>query len=169
MKNRMRALALLLLMAGCAPAFAPGLAALADRSLTFEQFLSDPDLYSGKILILGGEIDQFTLHPQGTLLLIIHRPLDYWDQPRRTERTGGRFQLFIPRPLDALVYAPGREITAVAEVAGTRLPLFGERTFDDPVLVVKDLRLWQKRARARTTPTWGDPLYDRYGQPGRPE
>lgn len=169
MSKRTRAWALLFFIAGCGPVFAPDLVGQADRSLPFDRLLADPDLYAGKILILGGTIEHLTLHPHGTLLLVSQRPLDYWDRPQRTARTGGRFLLFLSRPLDPVAYESGREITVAAEVAGTRHASFGDRVFEDPVLTVKDLRLWPKRGAVQTVPTWGDPLYDRYRQPGRPQ
>ena len=162
MKKLSVLLGIALLVQGCSYAISPGVADTADRTISFEQLLADPDLFQGRILILGGVIGQITPGPNGTLLGVIQKPLDYWGRPVRTKRSGGRFLLFYSGALDPLIYAPGRELTAAAEVAGTRL---GDKEFVDPVLIVKETRLWEKQQPSAGRPQWGDPLYDPYGRP----
>lgn len=169
MKKLAVVLGIALLIQGCAYAISSPLADRADRDLSFEQLLADPDLHKGKLLILGGVIVQTAPRQNGTLITVAQKPLDYWGRPIRTTRTGGRFLLFHPAALDAFIYSPGREITAAAEAAGARLEALGDQEFADPVLVIKEVRLWEKQYPAMGQPQWGDPLYDRYGQPGRPE
>lgn len=170
MKKLIMVFGIALLIQGCTYAISPELTDKADRTVTFGQLLADPDLYKGKILILGGVIGQITSTPKGTLIGVTEKPLDYWGKPVRTKKTGGRFLLFHPGTLDAFLYSPGREITAAAEVAGTRLDVLENREFADPVLVIKETKLWETRYPSTGMPQWGDPLYDRYrGQPGRPE
>lgn len=162
-------LAYALLLQGCAYAVSPSLREKTDRSITFEQLLADPDRYKGKLLILGGTIVETVVKPTGTLITVSEKPLDYWGKPIRTTRTGGRFLLFHPDALDAFLYAPGRGLTVAAEVAGTTLGPLGNQTFTGPVLIVKEIRLWERSSPAAGAPQWGDPLYDRYQQPGRPQ
>jgi starvation-inducible outer membrane lipoprotein len=163
-------LGITLLIQGCTYAISPELADQADRTVSFEQLLADPDLYKGKILILGGVIEQVTRKPQGVLIRLAQKPLDYWGKPVRTSRSGGWFLLFHRNVIDNVVYFPGREITAAAEVAGTKLAVLGDQEFSDPVLVVKEVAFWERQQAAPVSPEWGDPLYDRYrGHPGRPE
>lgn len=163
------ALGISLLLQSCSYAISPPLARQADRSVAFDLLLDDPDLYKGKVLILGGAIVETVAGPKGTLLTVMQRPLDYWGKPIRTMRTGGRFILFHPSQLDDLLYAPGRELTVAAEVAGTALPQLEGRKFIDPVLIVREIKLWERSSQAAGPPRWGDPLYDRYQRMGRPE
>jgi outer membrane lipoprotein len=100
-----------LLLQGCTYAVSPLFREKADRSITFDQLLADPDLYKGKVLILGGTIVETAVKQKGTLITVAERPLDYWGKPIRTTRTGGRFFLFHPDALDAFLYAPGRDLT----------------------------------------------------------
>jgi len=158
-----------LVLQGCTYAVSPPFREKADRSITFDQLLADPDLYKGKILILGGTIVETSVKPKGTLITLTERPLDYWGKPIRTTRTGGRFLLFHPDALDAFPYAPGRELTVAAEVVGTKLGPLGNQEFIDPVLIIKEIKLWERTYPAAGAPRWGDPLYDRYQQPGRPQ
>ncbi len=171
MKKLAAMLATTLLVQGCTYAISPELADKADQTISFEQLLADPDLYKGKILILGGVIAGIAAaKPRGTLIGAVQRTLDYWGKPIRTAKTGGRFLLYHPSTLDAFIYSPGREITVAAEVAGTKLDILGDKEFADPVLVIKEIKVWEKLYPAMGSPQWGDPLYDRYGPPGgRPE
>lgn len=158
-----------LLLQGCTYAVSPPFREKADRSITFDQLLADPDLYKGKVLILGGTIVETAVKPKGTLITMTEKPLDYWGKPIRTTRSGGRYLLFHPDALDAFLYAPGRELTVAAEVAGTKFAPLGNQEFIDPVLIVKEVKLWERPSPATGAPEWGDPFYDRYKQPGRPE
>ncbi len=159
-----------LLLSGCSYAISPAMKERADRTITFEALLTDPDLYRGKFVILGGVIGFTAAKQKGTLLGIIQKPLDYWGKPIRTTKSGGHFFLYSPGALDPLLYAPGRELTVAAEVAGTRVEALGKEEFSDPVFVIKEIRLWEKVYPPTSgSPQWGDPLYERYSQPGRPE
>ena len=152
---------LIILLQGCSYAISPTVADKADKTITFEMLRADPGLYKGKIIILGGTIAEITNLKQGSLITVDQKPLDFWNKPTRTTRTGGRFLLFYPRAVDSLTYAFGRELTVAAEVAGTSLKALGDKEYDHPVLVSKELKLWsreQKRPEAQTQ--WGDPLYD---------
>ncbi len=156
-----------LLVQGCTYAISPEMTAQADKTLTFRQLQADPDTFKGKIIILGGTIEQISNTPQGTVLEIIEKPLDYWGKPKRTDKTGGYFLAVHPGYLDALVYAPGREITVAAEIAGTRSKALGEREYSYPVVIVKELKLWERETRSWDRPQWMDPLYDPQQNPAR--
>lgn len=170
MKKLIVVLGITLLIQGCTYAISPELAEKADLTVSFEQLLADPDLYKGKILILGGVVEQVTQKPRGALIRVAQKPLDYWGKPVRTNRSGGWFLLFHRNVIDGFVYSPGRLITVAAEVAGTKLDALGDQEFPDPVLTVNEVRLWEKQQYPPvSSPQWGDPLYDRYGRPGRPQ
>jgi len=157
---------LILSLQGCRYAISPEIVDNADKTITFEMLRSDPDLYQGRLVILGGTIAQITNVKSGVLITVDQKSLDYWGKPMRTTRTGGQYLIFYPRYLDFLSYAPGREITVAATVEGTKLKALGDSEFDYPVLISKELKLWpkeQKRPDAQTQ--WGDPLYDPQRQP----
>src|SRR3990172_809656 len=102
---------ILLLVQGCTYAISPAVSRKADKSITFEALQADPGPFAGKLIILGGTIADIAAVKQGTLIEVIHRDLDYWGKPERTERTAGRFYVVHPRQLDPMVYARGRDIT----------------------------------------------------------
>ncbi len=149
-----------LLFQGCTYAISRDIAAQADNTISFKMLQDNPEAFAGKLLVLGGTIDQTLQTKQGTLIEIIQKPLDYWGKPKRTDRSGGRFLLLSSRRLDALVYAPGRQITVAAEVEGTRSSAPNETDFSYPMLHVRELKLWEAERRASDAPQWTDPLYD---------
>lgn len=161
------ALGLSLLVQGCTYAISPEVVEQADKTLTFRQLQADPDTFKGKIIILGGTIAQTSNTPQGTIIEIVEKPLDYWGKPKRTNKTGGNFLAVHPGYLDPLVYAPGREITVAAEIEGTRSKALGEREYSYPVVVVKELKLWEREHQSWDRPQWIDPLYDPQQSPVR--
>jgi outer membrane lipoprotein len=149
-----------LILQGCTYAISPDLAKQADKTISFDKLLVDPDEYKGKLLILGGIITQTTSIKQGTLIEVDQQRLDYWGKPQRTKKTGGRFLVFYPGYLDAYVYSPGRDITVAGEVQGTRSPALGDKQYDYPIILSKELKLWPRVHESAAKPQWIDPLYD---------
>jgi outer membrane lipoprotein len=166
MKNPVVLFALALLLQGCTYAVSRDTAARADKTITFAMLLSDPDTFKGKLLILGGTIAHITNTKQGTLIEVVQKPLDYWGKPKRTDRTGGRFLVRHAGYLDAMIFAPGRDITVAAEIEGTRSEALGEMEYSYPVVIARELKLWEREHPSWDKPQWIDPLYDPYS-PGR--
>jgi outer membrane lipoprotein len=155
-----------LFLQGCSYAISPAVADKTDKTISFERLQADPDLYKGKLVILGGTIDQVTSVKQGTLIEVVQKPLDYWGKPRRTKKTGGHFLLLYPGYLNTMVYAPGREITVAAEVEGTGGKELESAAYDYLLVVSKELKLWKQERQTWNSPQWIDPLYDP-SSPGR--
>ncbi len=155
-----------LLINGCSYAVSRDLVAQSDKSLTLQQIQAEPERFAGKTVILGGEIIELRAVKQGTLIEVLEKPLDIWGKPKRTFRSGGRFLLLHSRALDPVVYAPGREITAAAQVKGTVEKGLAGEGVDHPLLVIRELKLWE-RERAADRPAWWDPLHDPHAQPRR--
>jgi outer membrane lipoprotein len=160
--------AVTLLLQGCTYAISAEMSARADKTITFEMIQADPDTFKGKIILLGGTITQTSNSKEGTVIEVMQKPLDYWGKPKRTDRTGGRFLVLSPAYLDAMIFAPGREITVAAEVEGTRSKALGETEYSYPVVAAKELKLWERERQSWDKPQWIDPLYDPYS-PARQE
>ncbi len=160
MKNIVVLFALALLLQGCTYAISRDMVAKADKTITFEMLQADPDSFKGKILLLGGTISHITNTKQGTILEVVQRPLDYWGKPKRTSSTGGAFLVLYPAYLNPFIYEPGREVTVAAEVEGTRSKALGDFEYSYPVVIAREMKLWEREPPATARPTWIDPLYD---------
>ncbi len=155
-------LLILPILPGCTYAISPDLVRQSDREVTFKQLQADPDVHQGKIIILGGTIASVVPRKDATLIEIVEKKLDYWGKPQRTEKSGGRFQVLHAGYLDAMVYAPGRDITVAGEVIGSRDRPAGTRESSLLLLRDKELRVWPRERLGWSQPPWTDPLYDMY-------
>ncbi|OGW39020.1 MAG: hypothetical protein A2X58_09860 [Nitrospirae bacterium GWC2_56_14] len=160
MKNIILAISLALCFQGCTYAISREYTRQADRKISFHEVKQDPETYKGKLVIIGGTIDQVSSTDRGTLLEVVERALDYWGRPERTTKTGGRFILSYPAHLNTLLYAPGREITVAAIVAGTEAAALVDQGLRVPLFFSKELKLWEDQRKARSGPQWFDPLDD---------
>jgi outer membrane lipoprotein len=149
-----------LLLQGCSYAISPDVARTADRTITFEKLQADPPSSKGKIVIIGGLIAQTKNIKTGTIIEVVQKELDYWGRPRHTVRTGGRFIVLQPRPLDEHVYAPGREITVAGEVTGTEETSLGGSGSAYVLLNAREIKLWPPEKPGWEKPQFLDPLYD---------
>ncbi len=149
-----------LLLQGCSYAISPAVSRTADRAITFKHIQADPSSFRGKTVILGGLIAQVRTVKNGTLIEIVQKELDYWGKPRRTDRTGGLFIVHQPRALDALVFAPGREITIAGEVAGTEERSLSESAVMYPLIKAREIKLWPREKPGWDKPPFLDPLHD---------
>ena len=162
MKNIILAISLALFFQGCSYAISPEYVRQADSTISLHEIKQDPEIYQGKLVIIGGTIVQVSSTDHGTLLEVVERSLDYWGRPKRTKETGGRFMLSHPAHLNTLLYAPGREITAAATVEGEAAGLAAP-DLRFPLFLSKELKLWEDERSVRSGPQWFDPLYDPYG------
>src|SRR5450756_1259572 len=103
MKNIILAISLSLFFQGCTYAIHREYTRQADRTISFHEIRQDPELYKGKLVIIGGTIAQVGSTDHGTLLEVVERSLDYWGRPERTNKTGGRFMLLYPAHLNTLL------------------------------------------------------------------
>jgi len=149
-----------LFLQGCSYAISPGMADKADKTISFDKLQADPNAFTGKLLILGGTITQVTTVNQGMLIEVDQKQLDYWGKPIRTSRTGGRFIVFHPGYLNPMIYGQGVDITMAGEVLGLSSPMIGDRQYDSPIVLIKELKLWKQDRGPRAAPQWIDPLYD---------
>lgn len=163
MKKAALLMVIVLCIEGCTYAISRDMAAKADKTITFDMIMIDPEVFKGKLVIVGGTIAVIRNTKEGTLIEVIQKPLDYWGKPKRTDKSHGRFLVFYRGYLDSWVYSPGRDLTVAAEAAGTRQQTLGETDFSYPLLISKELRLWEKPEMYSREPKWWDPLYDPYG------
>jgi outer membrane lipoprotein len=113
-----------------------------NRNVSFQELKKEPEKFKGTWVMLGGMIVASKYSKEGTLLEILQRPLETDGRPHQTDSTEGRFLVQSDTFLDSAVYHEGRLITVVAEVIGRKeLPL-DDIMYPYPLLMVKDLHLW---------------------------
>jgi outer membrane lipoprotein len=136
-------LAALLLAGGCAPPFSQASLDQVDRTITFHELQRDPDRYKGKWVMLAGVIVSARNTQEGTFIEVLQRPMDRRGQPLDTDATEGRFIISSAKFLDAAVYHGGRLITVIGEAAGQKVMPLGEIEYRYPVVIAKEVHLWE--------------------------
>ena len=114
----------------------------ADLSISFRELQRDPDAYSGRTVLLGGEILQVSNLKEETELQLLQKPLGRRDVPVETDGSEGRFIVTHGGYLDPAVYRAGRYVTALGEVTGSRMIKVGEAEHQVPIIHSKFLRLF---------------------------
>jgi outer membrane lipoprotein len=140
----LRLLLLAVLVGGCATAFPESVMRTVDTRLTADELLRDPAAHKGARVILGGDILAVQPRPGLTEIELLARRLHGDDSPERSDRSPGRALLHTPEFLDPAVYAPGRRITVVGQVAGVEERKIGEVPYRYPAITVERIRLWPK-------------------------
>jgi outer membrane lipoprotein len=133
----------MLFTAACAPPVSRQSLGLVDPEVTFEALAQDPDRHVGRYLLLGGAIAAVRVE-NGHLseLEVVQLPTDDSGRITATHRSAGRFIARDDAFLDPAIYYPGRLVTLVGEVTGSKTGRIGEMDYLYPVLTVQELRLW---------------------------
>jgi outer membrane lipoprotein len=137
------------LMVGCARPFSERSLSKVNRSISFSDLKKDPEKYKGTWLMLAGVIVTSKNTKEGAFIEILQKPMDRDCRPLDTAISEGRFIVQSDRFLDSAVYYRGREISVIAEVVGRKeLPL-DEIIYAYPLLVIKEISLWEPSSGPR--------------------
>jgi outer membrane lipoprotein len=149
-------LSLCIFLAGCGYPISQNLRTQANLTPTFQEVFQNPEASKGKIVIWGGEIIQtMNQKDKSTLIEVLQRPLDWREEPKENEPSGGRFLILVENFLDPYIYRQGREITVAGEILGERVRPLGETEYRYPFLLSKQIYLWKEYR-------YLSPAYDRY-------
>lgn len=118
-----------------------------DMSITLREVLKNPEKYRGKMVLWGGRILKVTNKKEGTIIEILQLPLDEYGRPKNTDRSEGRFMVFVPEYLDPAIFREGRDITVVGNIVGTKSGKIGEVQYDYPFVQARDYHLWDVRPK----------------------
>lgn len=135
--------AIALCVAGCAPVISNRSLSLVDRGISFAELRQDPDRHMGRHLLLAGGIAGVRNTNEGGELELVQFATDGSGRITDTANSAGRFIARSPGFLDPAVYRTGLLVTLVGEVQGKKIMLLGEVDYTYPVLVIREIRLWQ--------------------------
>ena len=135
-----------------------------DKNLTFTEVLASPESYTGRLLLLGGEILKAKRLKEGTQVELLQLPLNL-DQEPTTDFTQsqGRVLVLHQQFLDPATLTPGMLVTFVGEVSGAIIEKMDEVDYRYPTLTVKHWHVWSPT----TSDDWrGGPSFGVYGGMG---
>jgi outer membrane lipoprotein len=105
-------------------------------------------------MVWGGLIVMARNLKDSTQIEIVGYPLDDSNRPRRGDNPTGRFIALHSGYLETADYAPGREITVVGKMTGTRTGTVGEASYVYPVVEASRAQLWPKPGSERPETTF---------------
>lgn len=130
-------------LSGCAHVISQELRQKVDKELTPISLFKEPDVYKGRIVMLGGIIISSINTEEGTYIEVLQIPLDYRGRPEDRDLSHGRFIIFYEGYLDTAIYTRGREITVAGEVIGKRVRPLGEIQYSYPLIKATELHLFK--------------------------
>ncbi len=134
---------LMVLLTACASPISKEGLKRVDPEITFQDLIQDPDKYRGKVILVGGQILTTTVRGGESSVEVLQQPLDWRQRPRDTDVSYGRFLVHFEGFLDPAIYAKGRRITVLGEVAGKRVLPLKEMEYSYPVLLPREHYLWR--------------------------
>lgn len=142
------------LSAGCAHVLSPEMRQQVDTTLALTQLRTAPENYTGRTVMLGGDIVSTHNLAKGTRIAVLQKPLDASGRPRDTDHTAGRFMALCEGYLDPAIYSKDRQITLAGRVLGTRSDTLGAITYVYPLLACLEVHLWASRVSVAAYPPW---------------
>ena len=138
----MASAAALLAVVGCGKPFPKDLLAKVERNVSYQDFQDEPERYDGKLLMFGGEIVEMKNSSNGAWIIVLQKPLTAEGRPKWSAENGGRFLIVTKSFLDVDAFRPGRDLTVIGEVDGSRSMPLRDAEYWYPLLVAKQLHLW---------------------------
>jgi outer membrane lipoprotein len=132
---------LVLLLTACATAPPLNLSG-ADSTLTPDAAVANIDSARGRRVAWGGTIVATHNLKDVTEVEVLGYPLQRSGQPDVEAKALHRFLIVRTGYLESADYRPGRVVTAVGDVTGTRHGKVGEASYVYPVLQADELYLW---------------------------
>lgn len=106
----------------------------------------------GRRVLWGGTVVGVTNEAEETLIEVLGYPLGRDQRPDTDRGATGRFLIREAGFLDPADYAPGREVSVVGTLAGTRAGRVGEHAYTYPVVSASQLELWPRRSSVPSPP-----------------
>jgi outer membrane lipoprotein len=139
---------ILLALTSCSPVLNREIMNKGLRDVPFDQLRETPDVFSGRIFVLGGLIVETRLVEKGSQIEALEVPVDSYGYFRGIKHSKGRFLALYPKSegiLDPMVYKKGREVTLAGKFVEARKGRIDEMEYVYPVFEIRELYLWEER------------------------
>ncbi len=165
-RARMGRLAVVVAMAVCAAGCAGRLEVRTDDEVPprYEQLLAEAPERVGRFVVVGGVLQQVSRRHGTTEIVLLHKPIDGRDRPRLDLLGHGRILARYEGKLAPKLFAPGRPVTVVGEIAGVVERSEGGAKRRYLAVRASEVRAWTRREMARSPfgrqELWYPPWYD---------
>src|SRR4030042_7016725 len=150
MKKMFFIISVMLILSSCAPVLRQDIMDTGIKEFSLSDVRSNPDLYKGKLFILGGSIVNTKLTQEGSQDAALYIPVDSRGYLKDVEplSSDGRFLAILHKEqgtLDPLIYRKGRDITLAGAFIETRSGKIDEAEYTYPVFEIIEIYLWKER------------------------
>jgi len=171
-----------IILSSCAPVLRQEIMEKATRDFSLSDMRNNPDIYKGRLFILGGSIINTKITEHGSEIEAIYVPVDSRGYLKDVEPSNGRFLAIYPKErgiLDPIIYCKGRNITLAGEFIETHSGKIDEAQYTYPVFKIVEIYLWQEKRDyypgyyypgyyPYPYPYWYDPWWGPWGPWWRP-
>jgi len=139
-------LGVLIFVCSCSPQVIPKeLEGQVDRKVSFLQVKESPATYTGRMVVLGGEVLSAKRGNDSTRIELLQLPLDGSLQPVSDRTTSqGRFLAIQNAFLDPATVPVGTPVTIIGEMTGTTTLPIDDVQYTYPTLAIRHLKVWER-------------------------
>lgn len=112
--------------------------------LSYQEALNNSTKYKNAPVRWGGTIVEVENEPSYSALQVLLYPLGSYGRPDLEEPNQGRFVIKNPEFLDPAVYKKDTSITVAGTLAGVTERTIGNRKLNLPLVLAKQIHLWQE-------------------------
>jgi outer membrane lipoprotein len=112
--------------------------------LSYQEALTNTAKYKNAPVRWGGTIVEVENEPNFSAIQVLLYPLGSYGRPDLDENNQGRFVLKSPEFLDPAVYKKDTSITVAGTLAGDTERTIGNKTLRLPLIIAKQIHLWQE-------------------------
>ena len=131
------------------------------RPVSFKSLDQEPDRYIGKMVTLGGYILETKNLADESIMMILHAPLGFREEPKSKDQSGGRFIVSQKGFLDPEVYKKDRKITVAGKIAGSVLEKIDSYSHSFLKIKSHEIYLWPEYKQLDRS-LYYDPWCDHY-------
>ena len=139
-------LGMLIFVSSCASEVIPKeLEGQVDRKVTFLQLKEAPATYTGRMVVLGGEVLSAKRGNDSTRIEVLQLPLDSSLEPVPDRTTSqGRVLAIQKTFLDPATVPVGTRVTIIGEMMGTTTLPIDDVQYTYPTLALRHLKVWER-------------------------
>ena len=144
----------------CAPVLRKDIMESAIRDVSVPDIRQSPEMYKGKLFVLGGIIVNTRVTVEGSLIEALYVPVDSRGYLKGVGLSHNRFLALFPKErgiLDPLIFRRDREITLAGELIGIREGKIDEMEYAYPLFRIIELYLWEEEKEYYVFPPYYEP------------
>jgi outer membrane lipoprotein len=130
-------------LGGCSHVMSDVGVAAVDRSITYADIKTNPEVHAGKKVMVGGIIAVTRSSGDVTQLEVTQLELLSNGVPDETSTSAGRFFVVSGELIDPMQYRPGLLVTVIGEIKGQKVQKLDGADYRYPVFSAKEIRLFR--------------------------